>query len=446
MLGGILATVIFSHTVYVAKAAAKDQTPPVISGLHVESITQNSAVVAWITDEPAETDIDYGVAPKLNQHGTRDRTLVVTHAIGLIGLVSNTAYDFCALSRDANQNRAEACGNFTTAMEPPPPSTKPVINSFTASPQDIQDGESTTLSWSVTNAATISIDQGVGTVAGTSKIVSPTATTTYTLSATNAVGTVSAQTTVGVSVAPSPPTPQTSSGGGGGGARPTLASVTGFAYPEAKVTVALRGLPFGSLIEQETTAAKDGSFTASFTKFPQGFYVFTVSATDRNGNSSAVKGFQFDFSSGDAPLLKDAVVIPPTISLARDAIARGDNIAVSGYAQPLQQVLIDIGGIGYEATSDAQGAYQALINTARFAPGKISVRARLSSSERDFSLSKTLILTATTVPEADINKDGIVNIADLSAFLAHPVDINGDGKVNAMDVSVFLRAFGPNGR
>jgi hypothetical protein len=73
----------------------------------------------------------------------------------------------------------------------------PIINSFSASPSTITAGESATLSWSVTNAASVTIDQSVGTVAlsGTTTVY-PTTTTTYTLTATNTAGSVTATTMV----------------------------------------------------------------------------------------------------------------------------------------------------------------------------------------------------------------------------------------------------------
>ena len=68
----------------------------------------------------------------------------------------------------------------------------PTISSFTADPATIKKGESSTLSWSVSNADSLSINQGVGTVTGTSVSVSPDETTTYTLTATNSAGSVTA--------------------------------------------------------------------------------------------------------------------------------------------------------------------------------------------------------------------------------------------------------------
>ena len=80
----------------------------------------------------------------------------------------------------------------------------PVISSFTASPSSIVNGASTTLSWSVTNATSLSINQGVGTVTGNSISVSPNTTTTYTLTATNNGGNMTSSATVTVTAAPQP--------------------------------------------------------------------------------------------------------------------------------------------------------------------------------------------------------------------------------------------------
>jgi hypothetical protein len=88
------------------------------------------------------------------------------------------------------------------------PSTQaPAINSFGADPLTIAAGESSTLSWSVVGAATVSIDQGIGNVAlAGSRAVMPSATTVYTLTATNAAGTsITATAQVVVTGAPTPP-------------------------------------------------------------------------------------------------------------------------------------------------------------------------------------------------------------------------------------------------
>lgn len=86
---------------------------------------------------------------------------------------------------------AQVCGGGAVA-------SKPTIASFAASPTSITSGQSATLSWNVTGASSTSISS-IGTVTGTSIQVSPSQTTTYTLTATNPQGSVAAQATVAVS-------------------------------------------------------------------------------------------------------------------------------------------------------------------------------------------------------------------------------------------------------
>jgi uncharacterized protein YkwD/chitodextrinase len=81
----------------------------------------------------------------------------------------------------------------------PNPTPAPTIGSFTATPSTITAGQSATLSWSVSGAAALTIDNGVGTVTNTSsRTVSPSQTTTYRLTASNASGSATAVVTVTV--------------------------------------------------------------------------------------------------------------------------------------------------------------------------------------------------------------------------------------------------------
>jgi hypothetical protein len=75
---------------------------------------------------------------------------------------------------------------YTDANVPTGPS--PTISSFTANPTTVTAGSPVTLSWSVSNSIYNIIDPQVGPVRGTSIMVTPAATTTYTLDATNQFG------------------------------------------------------------------------------------------------------------------------------------------------------------------------------------------------------------------------------------------------------------------
>ena len=79
----------------------------------------------------------------------------------------------------------------------------PQINSFQAQPGVITTGQSTTLSWNVSNADTVSITQGIGNVTTVGQVsVSPQQTTLYTITASSACGIVSAVVTVTVCTGP----------------------------------------------------------------------------------------------------------------------------------------------------------------------------------------------------------------------------------------------------
>src|SRR5690242_20952852 len=99
---------------------------------------------------------------------------------------------------------------------PPPPTCM-----LKADPSTITQGQSSTLTWTTANSpATASIDNGVGSVntAGGNTNISPTATTTYTLTVQNTGGTgmCSANVTVNPSVSPVPTSMQTARGWMGG--------------------------------------------------------------------------------------------------------------------------------------------------------------------------------------------------------------------------------------
>jgi hypothetical protein len=90
---------------------------------------------------------------------------------------------------------------FITGCNGTPPAV-PIINSFLANPTTITEGESSTLSWSVTDATSVTIDNGIGSVALTgTTAVNPTTSTTYTLTATNSAGSVTGSVTVTVGAA-----------------------------------------------------------------------------------------------------------------------------------------------------------------------------------------------------------------------------------------------------
>src|ERR1700683_172107 len=88
---------------------------------------------------------------------------------------------------------APGCKKKVPPPPPPPPNheaataptvSRATINSFPAEPSTIERGQSSTLSWSISNATDMSIDNGIGAVQSQGqRQVFPTSTTTYTFTA-----------------------------------------------------------------------------------------------------------------------------------------------------------------------------------------------------------------------------------------------------------------------
>jgi hypothetical protein len=147
--------------------------------------------------------------------------MVTSHQLTLIGLSSGKLYHYRVKSIDDAGNLSTSGDlTFTTQSGSPPPDPRlPAIDLFTAAPASITSGQSSILSWSVKDATNLILDPGgINVSLQTSRTVTPTTTTIYTLTAINNAGsrTRNVQVTV-TSVPPPPPPPPTS-----GKADPTL--------------------------------------------------------------------------------------------------------------------------------------------------------------------------------------------------------------------------------
>jgi len=97
-----------------------------------------------------------------------------------------------------------ACKKKTAPAPPPPPPAAAPTASLTANPATIQQGQTTTLSWTTQNATEVTLE-GIGRVGPSgSQMVTPKTSTTYRLTAKGAGGTQEATTRVTVSAPPPP--------------------------------------------------------------------------------------------------------------------------------------------------------------------------------------------------------------------------------------------------
>src|SRR3989344_7863713 len=103
-----------------------DITPPVISGISSSAITQTGATISWTTDEPSDTQIDYGLTTGYGNSSALNSALVSSHSAAISGLSAATAHNYRVKSRDAAGNLAISSNNiFTTSAVSPPPTPPP---------------------------------------------------------------------------------------------------------------------------------------------------------------------------------------------------------------------------------------------------------------------------------------------------------------------------------
>ena len=93
----------------------------------------------------------------------------------------------------------------TVTVSAAPPALPMPTATLTATPASIQNGQQTTLTWVTANAASVTLN-GTVVAANGSHVDFPTATTTYTLVASNATGSTTATATVTVTMPPPLPT------------------------------------------------------------------------------------------------------------------------------------------------------------------------------------------------------------------------------------------------
>lgn len=138
----------------------------------------NSATLTWSTTNATSVSIDNGI-------GT-------VAASGSTTVSPNTTTTY-TLTATGSSGTATATATVTVQSSMP-------SATLSASPSTLTAGQSSTLTWTTTNATTVSIDQGIGTVSSSgTTVVSPTNTTQYTLTATGPAGTTAVSTTVTVS-------------------------------------------------------------------------------------------------------------------------------------------------------------------------------------------------------------------------------------------------------
>jgi len=111
----------------VAVTVNNDVTPPAISGVAVSSIGPNTATIAWTTNEPGTSRVEYGPTTSYGSLTPLDSSLVTAHSVTLSALAPSTLYHYRVRSRDAAGNLAVS-GDFTFLTLSPPDTTAPAVS------------------------------------------------------------------------------------------------------------------------------------------------------------------------------------------------------------------------------------------------------------------------------------------------------------------------------
>ena len=137
-----------------------DTTAPTISGVQA-SVTQLGATISWNTNEPATTQVQYGLTTSYGSTTTLISTLTAAHSTAISGLTAGTLYHYRVLSRDEAGNlRTSSDFTFTTSASE---TTPPAISAIQVTQLTSQGAR---VSWTTNEASDTQVEYGVTTSYG----------------------------------------------------------------------------------------------------------------------------------------------------------------------------------------------------------------------------------------------------------------------------------------
>lgn len=245
-------------------------------------------------------------------------------------------------------------------------------------------------------------------------------------------------------------------GGSGGGGRDeplgdTQVTIQGRAFPNATVHILIDG-------EQVGTVRTNGRGEFLFnTATDPGTASFGFWANDGAGTRSTTVNTTFDVTQGAVTNLS-GILVPPTIRSSSQNSNPGDAVTLSGQTIPnaTVQVRIEPGARNLTATADSFGNWSLPLATASLSADEYTAKARFSLQEGALktespygtALSLFIGVAGRTTSNADLNRDGKVNLIDFSIMVFWwgtaggnsnpPADINQNAKVGLEDFSILL--------
>ena len=106
---------VYGDDVAFTTVSGDDITAPAIITVRASNITFSSVTIAWTTNEPATSQVEYGLTAEYGSIAATDTGLVNNHSVELTGLKAGKTYHYQVVSRDASSNQAvSADETFTT--------------------------------------------------------------------------------------------------------------------------------------------------------------------------------------------------------------------------------------------------------------------------------------------------------------------------------------------
>ncbi len=134
-----------------------DTTPPIIQSISASSATETTAVIEWVTDELATSQVSICNAGGYCTWTELEETLVTNHSVTLSDLEPGTTYHYTAISKDASGNEATSEGDLVTLAQTD--TTPPTISEVNVSNIN-ESSSSATIEWKTSEPATSQVEYG----------------------------------------------------------------------------------------------------------------------------------------------------------------------------------------------------------------------------------------------------------------------------------------------
>ncbi len=139
--------------------SAADTTPPAISNISISNVTQNSVNVSWKTDEPADSQLEYGESENYGETTVLNQFLTLEHTASLSMLKTNTEYHFRVKSKDGEGNSSVSGNQTITTLKQAAAAdtTPPVISGINSANVTFSSAK---IIWTTNEPATSRVEYG----------------------------------------------------------------------------------------------------------------------------------------------------------------------------------------------------------------------------------------------------------------------------------------------